>query len=255
MSVPGLFSLQRRIAVVTGASSGIGRAMAQALAAAGASVVLVARRPDPLAKAEQVITGIGGRCASVAVDLADRAAVAAAAARCAAPFGEPDILVNAAANNIRLPLGELTTADWDQTMAVNLTAPFLLGQQFGPVMAKRGFGRIINVGSQQAFRAFGNSGAYGVAKSGLMALTRSQAEAWSARGVCCNAVIPGIVSTPMTAAVLADPQRAASLAARTMTGRIGTPDDFSGIAVFLASQASGYITGQAVFVDGGFSAT
>jgi NAD(P)-dependent dehydrogenase (short-subunit alcohol dehydrogenase family) len=120
-------------------------------------------------------------------------------------------------------------------------------------MAERGYGRIINLGSQQSFRAFGNSGAYGVSKAGIMALTRSQAEAWSHRGVCCNAVVPGFVHTPMTEAVFSDPDRAAALAARTMAGRNGSVDDFRGVVIFLASAASGYVTGQAICVDGGFS--
>jgi gluconate 5-dehydrogenase len=140
-------------------------------------------------------------------------------------------------------------------MGVNLTAPFVLGQRFGPAMAGRGHGRIINIGSQQSFRAFGNSGAYGVSKAGIVALTRSQAEAWSRSGVCCNAVVPGFVHTPMTEAVFSDPARVAALEERTMVGRNGQVEDFRGVAVFLASAAAEYITGQAIFVDGGFSST
>ena len=155
--------------------------------------------------------------------------------------------------NLRPPLAELTTADWDATMAVNLTAPFLLGQRFGPPMAARGWGRIINITSQQAERAFGNSGGYGAAKGGLAALTRSQSEAWAARGVCCNAISPGFVATPLTVAVASDPARSAAMAARTMIGRNGDPEDFAGAAVFLASRASDYVTGQVIRVDGGFS--
>ncbi len=162
-------------------------------------------------------------------------------------------MVSAAGVNIRPPLGELTAADWDTLMAVNLTAPFLLGQRFGPPMAERGWGRIINIASQQSVRAFGNSGGYGAAKAGLAALTRSQSEAWAPRGVCCNAIVPGFVATPLTAEVAADPVRSAALAARTMIGRNGEPDDFEGVAVFLASRASDYVTGQMIFVDGGLS--
>ncbi|HYS32733.1 MAG TPA: SDR family oxidoreductase, partial [Streptosporangiaceae bacterium] len=136
----------------------------------------------------------------------------------------------------------------------NLTAPFLLGQEFGPAMAARGWGRIINVASQQAMRAFGNSGGYGAAKGGLVSLTRSQAEAWATSGVQCNAIAPGFVPTAMTMAVASDPERSAALAARTMVGRNGRPADFAGIAVFLASSASDYVTGQLICVDGGFSA-
>jgi NAD(P)-dependent dehydrogenase (short-subunit alcohol dehydrogenase family) len=250
-----LFSLHRRSAVVTGASSGIGRAIAEALAEAGASVVLVGRRTSALSEVEAGILSRGGRSAWLSADLADRQELAGVAERCAGLFGEPDILVNAAAINLRPPLGSLTLEDWDTTMAVNLTAPFVLGQRFGPSMAGRGFGRIINIGSQQSFRAFGNSGGYGASKAGIVALTRSQAEAWSRNGVCCNAVVPGFVHTPMTEAVFSDPARVAALEARTMVGRNGRVEDFRGVAVFLASAASAYITGQAIFVDGGFSST
>jgi gluconate 5-dehydrogenase len=189
----------------------------------------------------------------VSADLASPEETARAAEAACQPFGEPDILVNSAGVNLRPPLAQLTLADWDQLMSVNLRAPFLLGQRFGPPMAARGWGRIINVASQQSFRAFGNSGGYGAAKAGLAGLTRSQAEAWSSQGVCCNALVPGFVPTTMTADVAADPVRSAALAARTMTGRNGEPADFAGPAVFLASDASRYVTGQMLFVDGGFS--
>ena len=126
--------------------------------------------------------------------------------------------MNCAGINLRPPLGSLTVEDWDATMAVNLTAPFLLGQRFGPGMAERGWGRIINVTSQQAARAFGNSGGYGASKGGLAALTRSQSEAWAPAGVCCNSVCPGFVPTRLNAHVARDPQRSAAMAARTMAG-------------------------------------
>jgi gluconate 5-dehydrogenase len=122
-------------------------------------------------------------------------------------------------------------------------------------MATRGWGRIINVTSQQAGRAFGNSGGYGASKGGLAALTRSQSEAWARSGVCCNSVCPGFVATPLTVAVASDPLRWQAMAARTMVGRNGEPADFAGVAVFLASHASDYITGQTVYVDGGFAVT
>jgi NAD(P)-dependent dehydrogenase (short-subunit alcohol dehydrogenase family) len=249
-----IFGLSGRVAVVTGGSSGIGRAMATALGRAGAAVVVVARRPGPLAETVAELAALGVRAAAVAADLADRSAVRAAAEEAIGWYGEPDILVNAAAVNRRPPLPQLTDDDWDVTLAANLTAPFLLGQRFGPVMAARGWGRIINVTSQQAFRAYGASGAYGVSKAGLTALTRSQAEAWSRRGVCCNAIAPGVVHTPLTEAVFADPEKVAAHAARTMIGRNGVPGDFGGAAVFLASSAAVAVTGQTLFVDGGFSA-
>jgi gluconate 5-dehydrogenase len=250
-----LFSLAGRVAVVTGGSSGIGAEMATALARAGAQVVLVARDASRLGSAADGIKAAGGQADWVSANLASRAEVERAASQAAGVFGPPDILVNCAGVNLRPPLASLSEQDWDLTMAVNLTAPFLLGQRFGPPMAERGWGRIVNVTSQQAQRAFGHSGAYGASKGGLAALTRSQSEAWAARGVCCNSVCPGFVATRLNAAVAADPERMAAMAARTMVGRNGQPADFAGVAVFLASRASDYLTGQTIYVDGGFSAT
>jgi NAD(P)-dependent dehydrogenase (short-subunit alcohol dehydrogenase family) len=250
-----LFSLAGRSAVVTGGSSGIGRGIALALGQAGAAVVVIARDHRNLGDVVAELDAAGCQAAAVSADLGDRAAIERAAAAAQEPFGAPDILVNCAGLNLRPPLAELTAGQWDELMAVNLTAPFLLGQHFGPQMAARGWGRIINITSQQADRAFGNSGGYGAAKGGVASLTRSQSEAWAASGVCCNAICPGFVITPLTSAVAADPVRTAALAARTMVGRNGMPADFAGAAVFLASPASGYVTGQMIRVDGGFSAT
>ncbi|GAA4596989.1 gluconate 5-dehydrogenase [Actinoplanes octamycinicus] len=250
-----LFGLTGRTAVVTGGSSGIGREIALGLGRAGARVVLVARRPEPLAEVVAELEKIGAEAGAVTADLADRGAVREAIAEITSRYGEPDVLVNSAGVNLRPPLGELTDDVWDLTLAANLTAPFLLGQAFGPAMTRRGWGRIINLVSQQAFRAYGNSGAYGAAKAGLVGLTRSQAEAWSPHGVCCNAIAPGVVHTPLTEAVFADPTKVAAHAARTMIGRNGLPEDFVGCAVFLASGASQAVTGQTLFVDGGYSAT
>ncbi len=250
-----LFSLEGRVAVVTGGSSGIGEAMASALALAGAQVVLVARDPTRLAATCESLREAGCAAAWVSADLAERAEVRRAGSAAAAAFGEPDILVNCAGVNLRPPLPSLTEEHWDLMVSVNLTAPFLLGQRFGPVMASRGWGRIINVTSQQAQRAFFNSGGYGATKGGLAALTRSQSEAWAPSGVCVNSVCPGFVATRLTADVASDPEQSAALAARTQVGRNGEPSDFAGVAVFLSSTASDYITGQTFYVDGGFSVT
>ncbi|MEU6976685.1 MULTISPECIES: SDR family oxidoreductase [unclassified Streptomyces] len=248
-----LFSLAGRTALVTGGSSGIGKAVARALARAGASVVIVARREAELKAAVDELTAAGAEAAWVSADLSGRDGVKAAAEEAVGRFGEPDILVNSAGINLRPPLSELSEDVWDTTMAVNLEAPFLLGQRFGPGMAERGFGRIIHVTSQQAHRAFVQSGAYGVSKGGLESLARSQAEAWSPYGVTCNTLVPGFVMTPLNERLSSDPEKVAGLAARTMVGRNGLAEDFEGAAVFLASRASAYVTGQAVFVDGGLS--
>jgi gluconate 5-dehydrogenase len=248
-----LFSLEGRVALVTGGSSGIGRAIAGALARAGARVVVVARKEADLAAAVDELVAGGCRAAWVSADLSTRDGVRAGAEEAAALFGQPDILVNSAGINLRPSMDELTDEVWQATMAVNLEAPYLLGQRFGPGMAERGFGRIIHISSQQAHRAFVHSGAYGVSKGGLESLARSQAEAWSPHGVTCNTLVPGFVMTPLNQRLSSDPTKVAQLAARTMVGRNGLPEDFAGAAVFLASRASAYVTGQSIFIDGGLS--
>ncbi|KAH8173599.1 enoyl-(Acyl carrier protein) reductase domain-containing protein [Sarocladium implicatum] len=247
-----LFGLSGRIAVVTGGSSGIGRSMATALSMAGSTVIIVGRRETPVQETVDSIRKAGGSAFGLPLDVRNADAINDAVVK---NHGVPDILINSAGVNPRPHMDDISLENWEETIAVNLTAPFALGQKFGPAMAKRGSGRIINLASQQSFRAFGNSGAYGVSKGGLVSLTRSQAEAWSPRGVLCNAVVPGLVSTPMTTGVLADVGKAEAHASRTMIRRNGVPEDFAGIAVYLAGDASKAVTGQVFFVDGGYSAT
>jgi NAD(P)-dependent dehydrogenase (short-subunit alcohol dehydrogenase family) len=249
-----LFSLDGLVALVTGASSGIGRTIAMTLADAGARVVLVARRESELEATRDAITRSGGEADLLPCDLGDRAALTACANAAPRAFGPPDIVVNCAGINIRKPMLELTADDWDRTIRLNLDAPFFLSQRLVRAMIERGWGRIINIASLQSVRAFANSGAYGASKGGLMQLTRAQAEAWSGRGVNANAIAPGFFATPLTAAVASDPARWQANAARTFIGRNGELGDLAGTALYLASRASDYVTGQTIFVDGGFSA-
>jgi NAD(P)-dependent dehydrogenase (short-subunit alcohol dehydrogenase family) len=246
-----LFSLEGRTAVVTGGSSGIGRGIAEALAQAGAHTVLVARGAERLDAG--ALRERGFAVETVVADLSTRDGIRAAADGIVAAAGEPDILVNSAGINLRPHMDELDEDVWDATMTVNLEAPFLLGQRFAPGMAERGFGRLIHISSQQAHRSFVDGGAYGVSKGGLESLARSQSEAWSARGVTANTLVPGFVLTPLNQRLQDDAEKVAALAARTTVGRNGVPEDFAGAAVFLASGASGYVTGHSLFVDGGFS--
>jgi gluconate 5-dehydrogenase len=249
-----LFDLSGKVALVTGANSGIGAEIADALAEAGAAVVLVARRAARLEETRKAIESKGGRAATIACDLTDRTAIEACASGAPSFFGSPDILVSAAGVNIRIPMAELSVADWDTTLKLNLDAPFFLAQKLAPAMIAKGWGRIINIASIQSIRAFGNSGAYGASKGGIVQLTRAQAEAWSRHGVNANAIGPGFFATPLTQAVASDPARWEAMAAKTMIGRNGELRDLRGAAVFLASRASDYVTGQTLFVDGGFSA-
>ena len=253
-SIGALFSLDGHVALVTGGSSGIGRAIAVALAEAGATIVVVARSIQALEETRSAIAALGGRAEAIRCDLADRGALDACANAAPRFFGAPDIVVNCAGVNIRKPMLDLTPGDWDRTMRLNLDAPFFLSQRLAPAMIERGWGRIINIASLQSVRAFANSGAYGASKGGIVQLTRAQAEAWSAKGVNANAIAPGFFATPLTAPVASDPVKWQANAARTFIGRNGELPDLAGTAIYLASRASDYVTGQTIFVDGGFSA-
>ncbi len=246
-----LFDVAGRVAVVTGASSGLGRRAASVLARAGARVVGVARRADALAdwRAEA-----GGETAAVTADLSDRAALADLAARVAAPFGAPDIVVHAAGINTREPADAVTPEGWEITLGLNLTVPFFLSQHLVPAMRDKGWGRIVLFASLQSFRAFPGGIAYGASKGGVAQMTRAMAEAWSADGITANALGPGFFPTELTSAVFDDPARAARNAAQTCIGRNGRPGDIDGPLLFLASPASDYVTGQVLMVDGGYTA-
>jgi gluconate 5-dehydrogenase len=254
MSSANLFDLSGRVAVVTGASSGIGRTIALAYAAAGAAVVLVARGTATLNAVCDEIRNAGGSAASLPCDLADRAALKECGERAGAHFGAPDILVSAAGTNRRKPILEVNDDDWDSTMRLNLDAPFFLAQRLAPAMIARGFGRIINIASLQSVRAFADCAPYGASKGAVAQLTRAQAEAWSRHGVNANAIAPGFFATNLTAPVVNDKARWDQMATHTFVGRNGELSDLWGTAVFLASRASDYVTGQTIFVDGGFSA-
>ncbi|MEM8753177.1 MAG: SDR family oxidoreductase [Pseudomonadota bacterium] len=245
------FSVAGRVACVTGASDGIGRALASALAEAGARVVGVARREDAL---QDWIAEAGGETAPVVADLSDYEALDVVAERIAAPFGAPQILVNAAGLNLRQTADEVTPAGWRATLDVNLAAPFFLAQALVPSMAGAGWGRVLNIASLQSSRAFPGGVAYGASKGGVAQLTRAMAEAWSDRGIGVNAIAPGFFPTTLTEAVFKDKSRAARNAAQTCIGRNGELDDLVGPALFLCSPASDYVTGQVLYVDGGFTA-
>ena len=253
MTLSALFSLEGRAALVTGGNSGIGEAMAEAIGLAGAKVVLMARRGSALAQTAARLASLGIDVKTVACDLSDVQAVGQGAATALA-LSPIDILVNAAGINLREPFADVTPATWQAQINLHLGAPFFLTQALAPAMKGRGWGRIINIASLQSHRAFANSAPYGAAKGGVLQLTRAMAQEWSRYGITCNAIGPGFFPTALTAAVFADQALARKNAEQTCIGRNGELADIHGLTVFLASNASGYITGQTIMLDGGFTA-
>ena len=254
MSIAQLFDLSGRRALITGGNSGIGEAMARALGLASAQVLLVARRQPELDAAAARLRAEGITATTLAADLADAAALREVAVAAESVLGGVDILVNAAGINLRQPFLEVTPESWALQLALHLSAPFFLTQALAPGMKDRRWGRIINIASLQSWRAFANSAPYGAGKGGVVQLTRAIAQAWSPHGITCNAIGPGFFPTALTAAVFENPELAERNAAQTCIGRNGELADLHGATVFLASEASAYITGQTLMVDGGFTA-
>lgn len=217
-------------------------------------MVGLARRRDQLDAWLAETESAGARGFACVADLADLAAIEDTAARIAKLGGAPDILVNAAGINTRQAADAVTAEGWQRTLDLNLSAPFFLAQALVPAMRAKGWGRIINFASLQSERAFTGGVAYGTSKGGVVQMTRAMAEAWSRDGITCNALAPGFFPTELTAAVFDDAARAERNATQTCIGRNGVLDDLVGPAVFLASPASNYVTGQTLFVDGGFTA-
>ncbi|MDE2790583.1 MAG: SDR family oxidoreductase [Paracoccaceae bacterium] len=261
------FSVRNRVACVTGASSGLGRASASFLVRAGARVVGVARDEDRLKDWRREAGH--GRTAAVVADLAELVRVASKDSdadddididalttdvrdRVSAPFGPPEILVNAAGINPRRPADSVSRSDWHRTLDLNLSVPFFLTRALVPAMRQAGWGRVVNFASLQSRRAFPNGIAYGASKGGVEQLTRAMAEAWSRDGVLVNALAPGFFPTPLTAPLFAEPTAVGRLAAATCLGRNGEPADLEGPLIFFCSDACRYVTGQLLFVDGGF---
>ena len=249
-----LFDVKNKNAVITGASSGIGLALSQTLAAAGANVVMVARRGDVLETQAEEISQSGGAVRWVDVDLLNRDQTMASYGRIDGCFGAPSIVINAAGVNLRQSADEISFEKWDDTLNLNLTMPFFFSRLFVEDMKQANWGRIINIASLQSYRAFQNGLAYGASKGGIVQLTRAMAESWSSFGIMCNAIGPGFFKTQLTASVFDDDETVKKLANCTAIGRNGTMEDLQGPVLFFASRASDYVTGQVLFVDGGFTA-
>lgn len=246
------FDLSGHKALVTGASRGLGRAMAEALAAAGADVAMVARSPELSQGAAQVAEATGRQAVAIQADLADRQALRAAFDEAVAILGMVDILVVNHGIQVRYPADAFPVEAWDQVLETNLTSMFLLNQLAGRAMLAKGWGRIVNVASLSSFIGGFTVAAYSAAKGGVAQLTKALSNEWAGHGVTVNAIAPGYMATDMTAPLLADPHRYREIMARIPAGRWGTPEDVKGLVVFLASDAAAYVTGAIIPVDGGW---
>ena len=247
------FSLENKVALITGGTSGLGKMMALALAKAGAFVWIASSR-DNADETLQEIKQQGSNGSFVQVDVTSSDALEKTVSHILEQSNRIDILINAAGINPRTSAEELTLNDWQKTIDINLTAPFYLSQLVADTMRENNWGRIINIASLQSLRAFDNSIPYGASKGGVMQLTRALAQAYSKDGILVNAIAPGFFRTNLTESLFQNPEKLKELANKTMMGRNGEEKDIFGISVFLCSDANSYVTGQTVFLDGGFSA-
>lgn len=247
------FSLENKVALITGGTSGLGKMMALALAKAGAFVWIASSRNNA-DETLQEIKQQGSNGSFVQVDVTSSEALEKIVSEILEQSQRIDILVNAAGINLRTSAEDLTLTDWQKTIDINLTAPFYLSQLVADSMKKNNWGRIINIASLQSLRAFDNSIPYGASKGGIMQLTRALAQAYSKDGILVNAIAPGFFRTNLTESLFQNPDKLKELANKTMMGRNGEEKDVFGISVFLCSEANSYVTGQTVFLDGGFSA-
>jgi 2-dehydro-3-deoxy-D-gluconate 5-dehydrogenase len=249
------FDLNGRVAIVTGGNGGIGLAMAKGLAEAGAAVLIGGRSVEKNEAAVEEIVAAGGQAASVVADVLQETSGTRLVEEALAGFGRLDILVNNAGINIRRRPEEYTLAEWHSVLDSNLTSAFLCSQAAYPELKRNGGGKVVNIGSMTSLFGGSHLGPYGASKGGVMQLTRSLAVAWAADNIQVNAILPGWIDTDLTERARADiPELNKRVLARTPAARWGVPADLAGIAVFLASEASDFITGAAIPVDGGYSA-
>ncbi|MFF2446927.1 SDR family oxidoreductase [Neobacillus sp. NPDC058068] len=246
-----LFKLNGKVAAITGATRGIGRSMALALAEAGADIALLQRSPEQTAVKEE-IEKLGRKCLIVPCDLEDADQVKAAIPNVVSHFGKIDILVNNAGIQRRSPSVDFAELDWDDVINVNLKTVWLLSQQAGRYMVPNGKGKIINTASLLSYQGGLTVPAYAAAKGGVAQLTKALSNEWAQHNVNVNAIVPGYIATDMNTALINDETRNRQILERIPAGRWGNPEDFKGSVVFLASDASNYVHGHLLAVDGGW---
>lgn len=250
-----LFSLQNKVAIVTGGNGGIGKAIARGLASVGASIVIAARNEAKTAEAVGDIHGeFGTQVIGIRVDLRQEEQIRNLAAKTLQSFSRIDILVNNAGTNIRKLPQYYEAAEWDEVLNTNLRGAFLCSQAVYPAMKAAGRGKIINIGSMTSIFGGAKLAPYGTSKGGLVQLTRSLAVAWAPDNIQVNAILPGFINTDLTRQARKEiPGLEERVVNRTPVGRWGEADELAGVAIFLASRAADFVTGVALPVDGGFS--
>jgi gluconate 5-dehydrogenase len=248
-----LFDLSGQVAMVTGTSRGLGQYFARALAKAGADLILTSRKRETLAEFEAEMRALGRRVVSLELDVRDHASIQRMAAEAEAAFGQIHILVNNAGCNVRKPALDVTWDDWNLVLDTNLRGSFFVAQAIARGMIARNYGRIINIGSVTSVFGYAGLAPYGASRGGIRQLTMSLADDWSPHGVTVNCLAPGWFKTSQNRVMYEDPEWVEYLVERIPANRPGMPNDLDGAVVFLASEASRYITGQTLLVDGGIS--
>lgn len=248
-----LFDLSGQVALVTGTSRGLGQYFARALARAGANLILTSRKRETLAEFEAEIHAMGRRAVSLELDVRDHASIQRMAAEAEAAFGQIHILVNNAGCNVRKPAFEVSWDDWNLILETNLRGSFFVAQAIAKGMVERRYGRIINIGSVTSVFGYAGLAPYGASRGGIRQLTMSLADDWGAHGVTVNCLAPGWFKTRQNQVLYENKEWVEYLVERIPVKRPGMPNDLDGAVVFLASEASRYITGQTLLVDGGIS--